>query len=144
MLSYESQVTINRSAAVVFPYLTEPDRQKLWSGVPMRPLDNRSQLGPGSRFEVTFGMGPLKAKIGLEVTSFDSDRRLSFRSFSGPIHWEGEYRLADSGSGSTIVSQEGRLAFTGYWRIVQPLVGREISRGEVKELERLREVVERA
>ena len=37
MKSYKSQVTINRPPADVFPYLIEPQKQALWSDVPMRP-----------------------------------------------------------------------------------------------------------
>lgn len=142
MLTYKSQVAISRPPEAVFPYLIEPDLQKLWSGVPMRRL-GEGALGTGSRMEVTFGMGPIKAKIGLELTSVDPGRGLSFRSFSGPIKWQGEYRLAASGSGGTDLSQEGMLTFTGLWRLVERLVGAEISRGEVKELERLKQVIER-
>jgi hypothetical protein len=93
--------------------------------------------------EVTFAMGPLKASIGLELSRVEPGRVLAFKSFSGPIRWDGEYRLASADGGTTVVSQEGRLAFAGAWRLMEPLVGAEISRGEIKELEKLKSVVER-
>jgi hypothetical protein len=99
-------------------------------------------LGPGSRLEVTFAMGPLKARVGLELSSVEAGRVLAFRSFTGPIRWDGEYRLASANGGATVVRQEGRLAFSGAWRLIEPLVGAEISRGEIKELEKLKAVVE--
>ena len=141
MLSYQSSVTIDRPPDAVFQYFVEPAKQALWSDVPMRPLTD----GPprqGSRLEVTFGMGPIKARIGLEITALEPGRRMAFDSFSGPIRWDGEYRLAATPSGGTEVSQEGRLTFTGLWRLVEPLVGAEISKGEVQELERLKVAVE--
>jgi uncharacterized protein YndB with AHSA1/START domain len=140
MISYESSVTIDGSPDAVFQYFVEPAKQALWSDVPMRPLTE----GPpreGSRLEVTFGMGPIKARIGLEITALDPGKRMTFRTFSGPIRWDGEYRLTPAGAG-TQVSQEGRLRFSGLWRLVEPIVGAEISRGEVKELERLKAAVE--
>jgi hypothetical protein len=100
-------------------------------------------LGDGSRMEVTFGMGPLEARSGLELGPVAPGERMAFRSFSGPVRWDGEYRLAATSSGGTEVSQVGRLTFTGAWRLVEPLVGAEISKGEVKELERLKVAVER-
>jgi hypothetical protein len=139
VVSYESRVTIDRPREVVLPYLLEPPKQALWSDVPMRQLTD-GPLGTGSRMEVTFGMGPLKATIGLELT-VEQPRRMAFRSFSGPIRWTGEYRLEPAGAG-TEVSQVGRLEFTGLWRLLEPLVGAEISRGEVKELERLKAAAE--
>jgi polyketide cyclase/dehydrase/lipid transport protein len=140
MVSYESRVVVNRSPDVVFPFLIEPAKQALWSDVPMRQLTD-GPLGTGSRLEVTFALGPIKARIGLELTAVEDGRRMAFRSFSGPIRWDGEYRLAPSGSG-TDLSQEGRLTFTGLWRLVEPIVGAEIRQGEVKELEKLKAAAE--
>ena len=140
MLTYHSKVTVARRPATVFPYLVDPALQAHWSGVPMRQLTD-GPLESGSRLEVSFGMGPVKARVGLELTAVEPGRRMAFRSFSGPIRWDGEYVLSPSGDG-TELRQEGRLAFTGLWRLVEPLVGAEIKSGEIKELERLKVVVE--
>ena len=140
MLTYRSQVTVARSPETVFAYLIDPARQALWSGVPMRQL-TRGPLVAGSRLEVAFGMGPLKAVVGLELTDVDPGRRMAFESFSGPIRWTGEYNLVAAGAG-TELSQVGTLVFAGLWRLVEPLVGAEIKGGEIKELERLKDVVE--
>jgi hypothetical protein len=141
MLRYRSEVDIDRPRDVVFSYLIEPARQALWTDVPMRPLTD-GPLTTGSRLEVSFGMGPIKARIGLELANVEPGRRMGFATFSGPIRWDGEYRLEDTADGGTRISQEGELEFRGLWRLAEPLVGAEIKRGEVKELERLKEVVE--
>ena len=141
MVHYQSSVTIARSPGSVFAYLIEPAKQALWSDVPMRQL-TEGPLRAGSRLEVTFGMGPARAVLGLEISALDPERLMAFRTFSGPVDWTGEYRLAPSPSGGTEVNQEGTLRFTGLWRLVEPLAGAEISRGEVKELERLKAAVE--
>lgn len=141
MIQYESSVSIDRPPEVVFGYLIDTSKQALWSDVPMRQLTS-GPLGVGSRLEVTFGMGLMKAVIGLEVVSVEKDREMTFTTFSGPIKWDGGYRLAPSASGGTEVSQHGTLRFTGLWRAVEPMAGAEISRGEVKELEKLKAVVE--
>jgi Polyketide cyclase / dehydrase and lipid transport len=141
VLSYRSQVSIERPPETVFRYLIDPGLQALWSGVPMRQLTT-GDPEPGSQLEVTFAMGPLKARIGLELSRVEPGRVLAFKSFSGPIRWDGEYRLASTDAGATVVSQEGRLAFSGAWRLIERLVGAEISRGEIKELEKLKSVVE--
>lgn len=141
MLSYRSEVSIGRSPETVFRYLIDPALQPLWSDVPMRQLTTGDPQ-PGSQLEVTFAMGPVKARIGLELSRVEQGCVLAFRSFSGPIRWDGEYRLASTDGGDTLVSQEGRLTFSGAWRLIEPFVGAEISRGEVKELEKLKTVVE--
>ena len=140
MLTYRSQVTIARAPETVFPYLTDPARQALWSDVPMRQITS-GLFATGSRMEVSFGMGPLKATIGLELTAVEPGRRMAFQSFSGPIRWSGEYNLTGVGEG-TEISQVGTLVFTGLWRLLEPMAGAEIRAGEIKELERLKAVVE--
>jgi len=140
VISYESSVTIDRPPEAVFDYLIDPTKQALWSDVPMRQLTD-GPLRQGSRLEVTFGMGPIKARVGLELAALEPARRMAFRTFSGPIRWDGEYQLTPAGTG-TEVRQEARLQFTGLWRLVEPMAGAEISRGEVKELERLKAAVE--
>jgi uncharacterized protein YndB with AHSA1/START domain len=143
VISYQSAVTIERPPETVFQFLIEPAKQALWSDVPMRQVTDGA-LGTGSRLEVTFAMGPLKAVVGLELAAVEPSRRMAFTTYSGPIRWDGEYRLAPAAGGGTDVSQEGRLQFTGPWRLLEPLIGAEISRAEVKELERLKAVVEAA
>lgn len=142
MISYASKVTINRPPDVVFPYFAELAKQALWSDVPMRRITD-GPFAAGSRIEVSFGMGPLKAHVGLEITALEQDRRMAWTTFSGPIGWTGEYRLEPSGE-ATLVSQKGTLTFTGLWRLVEPIAGAEIQRGEEKELEKLKAVVEAA
>lgn len=140
MLRYASSVSIDRSPDIVFPYFVEAAKQAQWSDVQMRRLTD-GPFGVGSRMEVTFGMGPLKARIGLEITRLEQDRGMAWTSFSGPIRWAGEYRLEPSG-GATVVSQEGTLTFSGLWRLLEPIVGAEIRTGEEKELERLKALAE--
>ena len=142
MLTYESEVHVDRPPEAVFPYLIEPPRQALWSDVPMKQL-SPGPLAAGSRMEVSFGKGFLKAVIGLEISAVEPGRRMAFSSYSGPIRWDGEYRLQPSSTGGTQLRQEGRLVFTGLWRLFEPIAGAEIKGGEIKELERLKEVVER-
>ena len=142
MVRYESGVIVNRPPEEVWPYLVEPEKQALWSDVPMRKM-TEGPFATGSRMEVTFGRGPLTATIGLELTAVEPARRMAWTSYSGPVRWTGEYRLAPSGTG-TDLRQEGTLTFTGLWRLVEPFVGAEIKSGEIKELEKLKAAAEAA
>ena len=139
-VSYESEVTIDRPPEVVFPYFTDRAKQALWSDVPMTPI-TEGELRTGSSFEVTFGMGPLKAVVGLEMSNVEAPAVMAWRTFKGPIDWTGEYRLTPEGAG-TRVHQRGTLVFKGVWRLIQPMAAAEIRSGEVKELEKLKSVVE--
>ncbi|MEO8625277.1 MAG: SRPBCC family protein [Candidatus Limnocylindrales bacterium] len=142
MLRYAWPVTINRPPAEVFPYLTDPKKQALYSDVPMRQI-TPGVLATGSRMEVTFGMGPIKAKVGLEMT-VDENSRMAFTTFSGPIRWQGEYLLKPTSDGGTNLSHEGTMVFTGLWRLLEPLVGAELKSGGAKEMERMKAAIEAA
>lgn len=137
MLNYRSSVVVDRSPEIVFDYLADPAKQALWSDVPMRKL-TEGNVATGSRMEVTFGKGPLSARLGLEFSDVQPGRRMAWRTFSGPIDWEGEYRLAAAGDAGTELTHQGRMRFKGLWRIFEPLVVAEMRGNEEKELERLK------
>lgn len=141
MISYESSVVVERPPEAVFRFLVEPELQARWADLTMRPLTD-GEPRSGSQMEITFALGPIKARIGLEYSALEPGRRLAFRTFRGPLDWQGEYRLAPSASGGTELRQQGTMRFTGPWRLIEPLVGGEISRGEVKELETLKAAAE--
>ena len=143
MISYRSQVTVDRPPDAVFAYLVEPEKQALWADLPMRRL-TAGPLATGSRIDVTFGKGPLKVTLGLEFTDLQPPRRMAWRTFAGPILWDGEYRVEPTSDGRTELSQEGRMRFTGFWRLLEPFVAGEIRTGEVKELEKLKAAAESA
>jgi uncharacterized protein YndB with AHSA1/START domain len=142
MLRYSWPVTINKPPADVFPFLTDPQKQALYSDVPMRQ-ETPGVLKTGSRMVVTFGMGPIKANLGLEMTAIEPDRRMAYDTYAGPIKWQGEYRLTPTDSGGTNLTHEGTMVFTGLWRLLEPLVGSELKSGGAKEMERLKAAVER-
>jgi hypothetical protein len=141
MLSYGSSVEIMRPPDEVFRYLIEPSKQALWTDVPMRRLDE-GEPGPGTRMELTLAGGPIKAVIGLRYTAVEPPSRLAWETFSGPIGWQGAYVLEPAGDAGSRLSQNGTLRFKGMWRLLEPIVGREIKSGEIKELEKLKAVVE--
>jgi hypothetical protein len=141
LVSYNSAVSIKRPASQIYPYLLETTKQALWSDAPLKKVAPGG-LDNGSRLEVSFGMGPLNAVIGLQISEMEFGRKLAFKSYSGPINWKGEYNLADEGNGSTTVSQKGQLKFKGRWRLVQAFAGGQIKREEVKELKRLKVLIE--
>lgn len=143
MIRYASEVTISRPPSEVFPYLIEREKQALWSDVPMTPL-TEGPLRAGSRLRLTFGKGPLRTSLTLEFGALEPDQRVAFTTVSeGGIQWTGEYRLAPTADGKgTHLSQEGTLEFRGLWRLAEPLMGAEMRRGEIAELEKLKAVLE--
>ena len=143
MLRYRSQVVVDRARDVAFPYIVEPVKQALWADVPMRLL-TEGPSRPGRGWSCRPGKGPLTVRLGLELTAVEDGRRRASTTFSGPIRWDGEYRLEDAPDGGTAISQEGSFEFRGLWRLVEPLLGAEMRNGAEKELQWLKAVIEAA
>jgi len=90
-------------------------------------------------------MGPIRTSLQLEFERVEPERLVAWRTISNsPIRWHGEYRLSPDGAAATSLSQSGTLTFHGLWRLLEPIAGAEIRQGEIKELERLKAVVEAA
>jgi hypothetical protein len=141
---YSSEVQVARPPDVVYPWIVDLDKQAQWSDVQMQLL-SPAPLRAGSRMQLTFGKPPMRATLVLEITARDEGRRFAWTTVGkGPISWDGEYRLEPAGASGTRLSQAGTLRFHGLWRLLEPIVGAEIRANEVKELEKLKGLVEAA
>src|ERR1044072_3144509 len=69
----------DRPRESVFRFLSEPDKQAQWADLAMRPL-TEGPPAQGYRMEIVFGLGPIKARMGLEYRAFEPGRRLGFRT----------------------------------------------------------------
>jgi hypothetical protein len=142
MITYRSQVSVNRPPSDVWPFLVEREKQARWSDVAMQPLTD-GPLRAGSRMAIDFGRGPLHLKLTLEMTTVEPAQRMAWRTAGGSsLEWDGAYRLEPAGPTGTTLSQEGTMRFHGFWRLLEPIVGAEIRSGELKELERLKSAIE--
>ena len=144
MQRYSSSVRINRPPDKVFPYLVDPTKQAQWADIPLRLL-NSGPLRLGSRMELTLGRWPIRFTRVLEFTNYEQDRRLAFRTFDeGSVSWSGEYRLEPTESFGTRLSHAGELRFSGLAaRLFEPIVGFVIRWSEIRQLRRLKEIIER-
>jgi hypothetical protein len=144
VIRYSSEVSIDRPPEAVYPWIVELDKQGQWSDVQMQLL-TPPPLATGSQMRLTFGRPPMRASLVLQITARDEGRRFAWTTVGkGPISWDGEYRLAPEGASGTRLSQEGTLRFHGLWRLAEPFIGSEIRRNEIKELEKLKGLVEAA
>jgi hypothetical protein len=77
----------------------------------MEPL-TEGPTKAGSRMRLSFGSGPFRATLILEMVAVEPSERLAFTTVSqGGIQWDGEYRLAPADQMATRLSQQGTLRF---------------------------------
>ena len=60
----------------------------------------------------------------------------------GSMQWDGDMRLEALGAGSTRLVTTGQIRTGGLLRLMEPFVTGEIKKGEQKEIEKLKELVE--
>ncbi len=145
MIKFETEQTIARSAHDVWTYAADILRHPDWMGVAnARILDGQgSEVGARGRERLMFG--PFRWDVEIEVTEAVPGRRLVWRTVSGsPMSGDIALDLAPIGPSSTRATYGAALTLRGLWRMLTPLVAMEGKAGQARELQRLKENVEKA
>ena len=131
---------IARPREAVFAFLADAENDRRWrEGV----IDIRriSGSGRGAVYEQRV-KGPFGRRIAadFEITAFEPDRRIDFRTVAGPVRPRGTYML-EPADGGTRVTLTLRADLHGARKLMAPMVARTM-RSEVAQLDRLRETLE--
>jgi uncharacterized protein YndB with AHSA1/START domain len=141
MIRYSSDVTIRRSPSEVLDALLDADLYSKWT--PMADVvfdgEGRPAKGTTGRFRMT--EGPIKGTLEMRITELDPDRRLVVKVSHPDLDWTAISTLAPDGSG-TRLTYAGELGFKGWRRLLEPLMGGEVRRGEAREALALKALLE--
>jgi uncharacterized membrane protein len=100
--SASHSVTINRSASEVFAFVADGENAPRWrSGV----LDIQRVSGQGVGAVYRQGVrGPAGRRIAAdyEVTAYEPDRLMAFKTIGGPVRPTGEFRLQEADVATTL------------------------------------------
>jgi uncharacterized membrane protein len=140
MPSAENSVVISRPRSEVFAFVADHENDPRW-----RPgvADIKRASGAGQGAIYTQGVkGPMGRRIDadFEVTAYQPDTLLAFRTLAGPVRPEGSFRFEDA-DGGTRVTFSLNADLTGGKRLMAPMVGKSM-RGEVAALDNLKRVLE--
>ena len=140
MITYRTDITVNRPAGEIFPYLSDITRFPSWMGghTTQALTDGPMQVGFWYRYRTDEGT------FEMEVTGYDPNRGTTSRTLAGPFHWEGTFTLEPLGDATTRVVSAGEMQFGGLMRLAQPFLGGEIRKREQAELVRLKALAEGA
>ena len=85
----------------------------------------------------------MKQKMTFEVTEVEPNRRLAFKTVSkGSMQWDGGLTLEAQGPSTTRVVSVGQIRLGGAAKLMEGMMAGEIKKGEQKELEKLKELLE--
>lgn len=141
MPTAERSVTINRPAADVFAYVADGSKATEWrSGV--AESTKESGEGKGAIYKQRI-RGPLRRKVkaDYEITTYDQNKKIEFKTITGPVRPTGGYRFSES---------DGKTKVT-FWlkadlgRLKRLLMGRSVQKSmdaEMKALDKLKQVLE--
>ena len=144
MVEYKSDVIVNRPVQDVFALIKNVGRLDDWTEMTGTRLVSGEELDVGSQIETTIKFGPVNQAMTFEVTGYEENRRVAFKTISkGSVAWDAEYLFMPEGDSTRVISS-GQLRFNGLLRVAEPLMAGEIQSGEAKELVRYKELVEMA
>ena len=142
MIRYSSEVTIDRPPSVVFKALLDPDLLPQWT--PMADVTFEAagppRVGTRGRFRMT--EGPIKGPLDMEIVELEPDRRVVYHVSHPALDWRAVTSLEQQGHG-TRVTYAGEMSVHGWRRILEPIMGGEVIKGEAAEIRKLKSLLER-
>ena len=144
MIRFETEQTIARSADDVWAYAADIRRHPEW----MTVTDARVVHGPGTqtgaRGRERMKFGPFGWDVEFEVVTADPGRRIFWKSVGGaPFDMEVALNLEPLGPVATKATYRTDIHLHGLWRMLGPMVAMEGKEGPARELQRLKDRVER-
>jgi carbon monoxide dehydrogenase subunit G len=140
MPSAENSAVVNKPRAEVFAFVANHENDVAW-----RPgvLDIERASGEGRGAVYRQGVkGPMGRRISadFEVTAYEENSHIAFRTLGGPVQPEGVYRFEDA-DGSTRVTFSLSASLRGPQKLLAPMVARSM-RAQVEALATLKRVLE--
>ena len=141
MLSASHSVTVNRSASDVFAFVANGENAPRWrSGV----LDVKRESGEGVGTVYRQGVrgpGGRRVAADYEITSYQPDTLLAFKTIAGPVRPTGEFRLEEVG-GATTLRMSLRADLAGVKRLLMSGMVQKTMNAEVAAIDNLKRIME--
>jgi len=144
MIDFTIQTHIDRPAAEVFGYVSDPDKLSSWQTNTVSAVqEGDGPLALGTRLrEVHRAPGGKELESVVEVSEFEPDRVFALQVVEGtPVHVRMTFESADGGT-QVRFRAYGRLG--GAMRMMQPVLGRVLKRQFTAQLGELKRRLERA
>ena len=129
MLTYEARRHLSRPPEAVFDIIGTHvyENHPKWESevVEIRPL-TKPPVGVGSRAVMVRREYGRTSEVTYEVTEFDQDRRIAFRHISTQMAFEITFVLEPAGAGGSDLSVQIRAQPKGAFRLMTPLVARNL------------------
>ncbi|MDQ3662413.1 MAG: SRPBCC family protein [Actinomycetota bacterium] len=142
MIRFEITEVVDRPAEEVFAYLTDPEKLPEWqSMVSESRQDSSGLMSVGTRVTNVRNFLGRRIESQAEVTAYESPRRFDLRVVSGPVPFQISHTL-EPREGTTIVKVEAQGEPGGFFKLAEPLVGRQAERQFKNDFATLKDLLE--
>jgi uncharacterized membrane protein len=139
-----SEIEIGRPRAEVAAYAAEPDNATKWyENIERVEWRTEPPLAVGSRIAFVARFLGRTLEYTYEVREHDPGGRLVMSTSDGPFPMETTYTWEDAPGGRTRMTLRNRGRPSGFSKVAAPIMTRAMRRANAKDLERLRELLER-
>jgi uncharacterized membrane protein len=142
MIKFEITEVVDRPAEEVFAYLTDAEKLPEWqSMVSESRQDSPGPMSVGTRVTNVRNFLGRRIESEAEVTAYESPRRFDVRVVSGPVPFQISHTL-EPREATTIVKVEAQGEPGGFFKLAEPLVGRQAERQFKNDFATLKDLLE--
>jgi len=126
MVKVEVSVVINRPVEEVFAFVTRIENWNQWDAQ-LAEVKKTSEgpVGVGTTWQEARHLMGRRMESTNEITEYEPNRKLSFKSTSGPFPVEGGYTF-ESVEGGTKFTVKGQAETGGFFKLADPVVRRAV------------------
>jgi hypothetical protein len=140
-----TQIDIARSRADVAAYATDPDNTTHWyENIKSVVWQSPRPLAVGSRLEFIAQFLGRRLTYTYEIAELVPREKFVMRTAQGPFPMETTYAWEDIDDGATRMTLRNRGEPAGFAKLAGPLVAAAMRRANRKDLERLKQILERS
>jgi uncharacterized protein YndB with AHSA1/START domain len=128
VINMEHEVVVDRPPSEVFAYVIDADKLPEWQeGVIEARKETEGPVAAGTRFtEVRKFLGR-RMESSVEVTEFEPDRTFTLKTTAGPVPFTIAQHF-EPANGGTRIRVTGKGEPGGFFKVAEPLVGRQVKR----------------
>ncbi len=142
MIKFEITEVVDRPAEEVFAYLTDAEKLPEWQSMVSESRQNSpGPIGVGTRVTNVRNFLGRRIESEAEVTAYESPRRFDLRVVSGPIPFQISHTL-EPREATTVVKVEAQGEPGGFFKVAEPLVGRQAERQFKTDFATLKDLLE--